>query len=113
MRRVFVTQEFSELRYVQSLLGEQHIDFVTKNEHLMGTGSAAGEVPPFFCPMEIWIADDQKEEEIAAMIQRSLKAPRLVQASWRCQTCGEEMEGQFSACWKCAAPDLSSAMHAD
>jgi hypothetical protein len=26
--------------------------------------------------------------------------------AWRCPACGESIEGQFAACWRCAASDL-------
>jgi len=31
------------------------------------------------------------------------EVPKVVVSHWKCSKCGEELEGQFTSCWKCGA----------
>ena len=108
MQRIYATNDFSELRYLQSLLEAKEIEYITKNEHLMGLGAAAGEVPPMYCPMEVWVLDPKQVPLAEKLAQRANAKPSLVFDSWQCNKCGERLEGQFTACWKCSTSRYSS-----
>lgn len=102
MYKIHATNDFSELRYLQSLLDAKHIEYLTKDEHLMGLGAAAGEVPPHRCPMEVYIVRVDQLELAKKLVRRATAKVSIVLESWTCGHCGEELEGQFSACWKCS-----------
>ena len=47
-----------------------------------------------------YIIDEAKELQREA--EQAVTATKY-QVSWRCSSCGEQHEGQFSSCWKCGA----------
>ena len=71
-------------------------------------GAALGEVPPIAAWTEVWIADDTRLAEAAALAQASMTDRPDGAASWTCAACGETMEAQFSACWQCSAPSAEA-----
>jgi len=48
------------------------------------------------------IVNRKKLEEIDRE-EKSKKAPKPHGAPWKCPKCGEMLESQFGACWKCGA----------
>jgi len=84
--------------HVSSLLRQQGISCHLRNENLVG---ALGELPPTECWPEVWIADDGDQERAQEIINAAL-APLASQPGWHCR-CGEDLEGQFSHCWRCGA----------
>lgn len=109
MHKIHATNDFSELRYLQSLLDSKDIEYLTKDEHLMGLGAAAGEVPPHRCPMEVYVVDAEQLPLAKKLVRRATAKVSIVLESWTCSSCGEELEGQFSACWKCSSARYHSA----
>lgn len=61
---------------------------------------AIGEVPWLECAPQLWIANALDEPRALQLLQE-LHAP-LAAPPWRC-ACGETIEAQFGACWKCGA----------
>lgn len=61
---------------------------------------ALGEIPFLECAPQLWL-EDALDEPRAREILRSLEAP-LAEPPWRCG-CGETIEPQFGACWRCGA----------
>ena len=63
--------------------------------------AAAGELPVDVC--SVWITDDAQfaraDELLRAFLTGSL-ARRFSGEAWTC-ACGEKLEGQFTACWRC------------
>lgn len=65
--------------------------------------SAAGEVPFTSVFPELWVidkADAPRAMEIIAAYVDTYPEPGAHNA-WKCQNCGEEVEGIFSECWNC------------
>jgi hypothetical protein len=62
---------------------------------------AIGEVPWLECAPQLWIAD-ALDAPRALMLLAELEAPPAA-PPWRC-LCGETIEAQFGACWRCGAP---------
>ena len=95
MKRVFTSHDSAEVGLLKSLLEEAGIECFTRNETQAYVGAA-------FSP-ELWIV---REEDLPAAekICREWRQPTADQSRWKCETCGEELEGQFAACWKCGAP---------
>ncbi|CAM2006611.1 putative signal transducing protein [Acanthopleuribacter pedis] len=109
MHRIHATNDFSELRYLQSLLEAKDIEYFTKDEHLMGLGTAAGEVPPYKCPMEIYVVEKDQVNLAKQLVRRATGKVSIILESWTCSSCGEQLEGQFNACWQCANARYPSA----
>jgi hypothetical protein len=51
---------------------------------------------------EVWIADDQQRQQAEAIVREFVSGAREPAGQqWRCPKCGEMIEPQFTACWKC------------
>jgi hypothetical protein len=65
--------------------------------------SAAGALPPTECWPAIELLDDEKEAEARELLQQFNRGPAEAAEgrTWKCPTCGEELEMQFTECWRC------------
>jgi len=97
MRRVFSSFDIVAVHHARNLLEAEGIGAVVRNERL---ASAMGELPPAECQAEVWVLD----EADAARAERLLREGRpAAGAAWVCPACGEQLEPQFTQCWRCAA----------
>jgi hypothetical protein len=63
--------------------------------------SALGEIPFLECLPELWVLDDEMFPR-ARMLLKGWTDPGAGNSKeWICAGCGESLEGQFDACWKC------------
>jgi len=99
MKKVYSAENLVMAGHVRSLLQQAGIDCEIRNQNLAG---AVGELPPFECWPEVWIYDDGDYDKAMEVIRQAL-AGKNVGPSWRCVTCGEVIEGQFSQCWRCGS----------
>lgn len=97
MRRVFSSFDLSAAHHARNLLHAEGIHAVLKNEIL---SSGAGELPPTECQIEVWVLDDADACRAESILRDSARA-RPAAAPWRCTDCGEALEPQFTACWRC------------
>jgi hypothetical protein len=97
MKRVYSTFNLQAAHHSRNLLEAEGIRAVVRNEIL---SSAMGELPPAECQVEVWVlreADAERAGEI-------LRNPRWRgESAWKCASCGETSEGQFTQCWRCGA----------
>lgn len=87
--------------HLRQVLEDHGIRCLIKNEYLAG---GLGELPFNECWPELWVLDEADHRyagEIAAGILESREPGR---EPWRCPDCGEELEGQFTDCWRCGDP---------
>lgn len=98
MKRVYTTKDPLMIGHLRNVLATFDIKCITKNYEL---SSAAGELPPIECWPELWVVDDHRHAEAEAILKKTLAPLKSVKKSWECAGCGEEIEGQFSECWKC------------
>ena len=68
-----------------------------RNEELF---AAMGEIPFLELRPELWVLDDDVLPRARLLLEGWLQPPQA-SPSWTCQGCGEVLEGQFDACWKC------------
>lgn len=101
MKRVFRHESIAEIALVRGVLEHHGIACIVKNEQLAG---ALGEIPFLECQPEVCVLDDDDVERAEALIARHF-APADAHTAWVCAHCGETNEGQFGACWRCAALD--------
>ena len=66
-------------------------------------GAARGDLPATECWSELWVVNDKDVERALEVIHEILEPGDQPAPSWKCRACGEEIEGQFEACWKCGS----------
>jgi hypothetical protein len=99
MTKVFVAQHPTEAHFLKGVLANSGIPSEVRREALFG---ARGEVPLWECLPEIWVEnDDQADEAREILKSQSAESEEAKGQSWVCPNCGETVEPQFTACWKC------------
>ena len=97
MEKVYSSDNLIMAGHVKSLLENEGINCIIKNQNLAG---AIGELPPVECWPEVWITNDE-DYDLAMKIVATVITNDLSSANdWQFE-CGEMIEGQFTACWKC------------
>ena len=98
MRKVYGSQLIPMVGHLKNVLESHGIHCVVKNALL---GGALGEAPPVECWPQLWVIEDNKYDEAAASVSAaSLENAVEPAGRWLC-ACGEELEGQFTDCWRC------------
>jgi hypothetical protein len=98
MKKVYSAKDPLMVGHLKNVLSTFEIHCVTRNLDL---SSAAGELPPIDCWPELWVVNDEDLAEAKAILKKTLAPLESVKKPWRCRDCGENIEGQFSECWKC------------
>lgn len=104
MLQVYVAQNPTEAHLVKGLLETHDIECCVKGETLY---SIRGEVPiTTETAPSVWIYDAQeiyRAKSIIEEYENSIRQGKTTRNNWLCKSCGEELEGQFTHCWKCGA----------
>ena len=97
MKLVYSHPNFPQVALVRSLLENERIPAVTRNEHL---ASLAGGLPALDTWPELWVADEDflLAQSIVSHFQESTQTP---QEEWTCPRCGATNEGNMALCWNC------------
>lgn len=104
MTKVFVAQHPTEAHLVKGMLETNGIPALVRGESLFG---ARGEAPvtPDTLP-SVWVSDDNDAPAALAILAQY--GPEATAANlgrpWSCPSCREQIEAQFSECWKCGTP---------
>ncbi len=104
MRQVFVAQHPTEAHFVKGLLEAEGIAADVRGELLWGM---RGEAPTPESLPSVWVREETQLDRALAVIRTYQHADSPVQIqgqAWRCPRCGEQLAGQFTACWNCGAP---------
>lgn len=99
MKLVHTAKHAAEAHLVRGFLESQGIEAVVRGEYLT---SGWGELPVDLCA--VWIADDAQfahANELLIAFFKGTFARQFSGQRWTCPECGEQLEGQFTACWKC------------
>jgi hypothetical protein len=96
----FNLSEHSQAGLLRELLEREGISCLVRNEQLF---SAMGEIPFLECWPELWVVDDEVYPRAKLLLDSWLNTAGEELAAWACPACGELLEGQFGACWKCGA----------
>ena len=86
-----------EIHHLRNLLEAEGIRCWIKNELL---ARLAGEVPFTECAMELHLLREEDRAR-AEEVLRGWRHGRPLGPAWNCPGCGERLEAQFSACWRC------------
>ncbi|MDN5869235.1 MAG: DUF2007 domain-containing protein [Nitrococcus sp.] len=100
MKRVYTSSDLLIVGHLAEVLKRRNINRLVRNLYLTG---GAGELPPTAIWPELWV-DDEDYELARRLIDEVLGNNAATPPAWVCSGCGERIEGQFAACWKCAAP---------
>lgn len=96
MKRVFSSHDRLAVHHARNLLEAHGIQAVVKNDVL---ASAMGELPPAECQAELWVRTELDAERAQAILDlKQHSGP-----AWRCASCAETCEAQFTQCWRCGA----------
>jgi hypothetical protein len=98
MKKVYSAKDPLMVGHLRNVLVLHGIECVTRKLDLT---TAAGELPPVECWPELWIIDDERLSEAQVILKKTLAPVEAVRKLWECSACGEQIEGQFSECWKC------------
>jgi hypothetical protein len=105
MIQVYSAEHPTEAHYVKGLLESQGITCDMRGETLFG---ARGELPiTTETAPSIWIVDDSKFKEAREVIKEYENLENIEtydNSKWKCDSCGEESEAQFTECWNCLNP---------
>ena len=97
MTRVFTARHPADAHLMKGILESKGISSEVRGEQLFG---ARGEIPVWDALPEIWVNDDQADEARHVIQEQSMREPPAID-NWQCPKCGESIEAQFTACWRC------------
>lgn len=97
MIKVYSAENSMDVGLIRGILEEDGINCLVKNQNLSG---AMGEIPPLECWPELWITNDYDLIRAQNIVKSALLPTINNTVPWHC-ACGEKIEGQFTACWKC------------
>ncbi|MBS1216031.1 MAG: hypothetical protein H6R20_1005 [Proteobacteria bacterium] len=100
MKTVFSSLDALEVHHLRNLLEADGIRTVLKNELL---SRLAGEIPFTEVSMEIVVLRDEESERAATLLASYRASRPAAGPQWRCVACGEAIDPQFTACWRCGA----------
>jgi len=100
MKLLYSSLKLLELHHLKNLLEAEGIRCLIRNELL---SRLAGEIPFIECAPQLWLLDE-RDLERARRIVTDLGRQAEIAPPWKCPDCGEALEGQFSACWRCGNP---------
>lgn len=99
MRKVYTSIDPVGLAHVRAALENAGIPARVLNEAI--AMSAGGTAPDRAHP-EIWVENDDDEARARSIIARYEAGELAAQRpAWKCPSCGETIEGQFTECWNC------------
>lgn len=98
MKKIYTSPDRLMVFHFKNILESYNIDCFVKNELLAG---AAGELPPNECWPELWLKYDNKYDKAIEILSNHWETEPVTSPNWTCTGCGEELEGQFTACWHC------------
>ena len=100
MRKVYTSHNIAIVGHVRQVLENQAIRCVVRNDFLLG---GAGELPVNETWPEVWVVDDRDFDRALSLVDAIVATGNDPEPPWRCTSCGERIEGQFTDCWRCGA----------
>jgi len=97
MKKVTSADSVITINHYKNVLESEGIPAMIRNEHL---GGIVGEMPFTEVWPQLWVKNDLDHDRALQLIDDAI-AEESPTAAWTCGKCGEQNEGQFSACWNC------------
>lgn len=101
MKLLHTARHATEAHLIRGYLESQGIAALVRGEFLSG---GIGELPADVC--QVWVAIDHDAERAQGLLRQFLngEASRThAHKRWHCRQCNEDIEGQFTNCWRCGA----------
>ena len=111
MKQVCVAEDLVEAQSIKDLLEAVGIESVVQGEYLSSAWGAAPTIPSAY--PSIWVVRDvDLEQAIHCVEDFRQNPPAPAMTPWKCERCGEVIDGQFEECWKCSADQDTDAVAA-
>jgi len=101
MKRIYGARDSTEAEFVKGLLEEEDIPAIVQGSALE---AARGDIPFTDSSLpSVWVNEEDLERALPIIeeFRRGGPAGASPQEAWTCPKCGEQLEGQFTSCWKC------------
>jgi len=98
VKLVYLARNPLDAQVVRGALESRGIETQVRGESLWGVRGGlpvSADTAP-----SVWVSDADEEAALKLIARRRL--PLAALAPWVCSRCGEEIEGQFDSCWRCA-----------
>ena len=95
MKTVYSAPNISLVSIFQNILEGGGIRCWLKNQFL---SAGVGDLPPIECWPQLCV-EDADYPEAKRIVEEALLGKDI--PSWKCEACNEDIEGQFTECWKC------------
>ncbi len=106
MKTIFSSLNLVEVHHLKNLLQSAGIRCRIRNEDLV---RLAGEVPFPECALQLVVEREEDHPAAEKLLAEFLRPQSRPVKPWRCPDCGETIEGQFTACWKCGSARTAAA----
>ena len=100
MRKIYSSHDSVIVGHTRQVLENHAIRCIVRNDFLLG---GAGELPVNETWPELWVVDDGDFDRARDLIAAIVETAEASDTPWRCPSCAERMEGQFTDCWACGA----------
>jgi len=87
-----------EVESLKEMLEQEGLLCTIKNQQ---GSSLAGEVPFAEVFPELWVVNDEDFPKAQEFLESWREAQPAETTAWTCPNCGETLEKDFTACWKC------------
>ena len=99
MKLVHTAFDVPNAQMIKQLLESNGIEAVVQGASITAIAANTPTVYP-----TVWVANDgdvSRACEILDEYAKQSRAPAVQRETWTCRSCGEEIENQFSECWRC------------
>ncbi len=97
MKRVYRAASLLQVAHARNVLIAAGIEAELRNQYLAG---ALGDLPMLETWPQLWVDDSLESAALRALESAASVPPG---APWVCGHCGEQLEPQFTTCWRCGA----------
>lgn len=98
MIKVYVSHDRFFVESLTANFRGEGIEHLVKDE----SSSSLGEVPPIVSRQHVWVINEDDVDKAKSMVlELEARASDSSQGPWVCGGCTEQLEGQFTTCWKC------------
>ena len=108
LKKIYEADGAGDAHVLRGLLGVEGIDAVIRGDDMVPL--QGGSLAFVDITTSVWVLDDDagryaRAVEIADEYAARRQEPAETEggAVWRCRSCGETIEEQFTACWSCGA----------
>lgn len=95
--QIYTASDPANAHIVRDYLAGHGIEAHIRGQFLWG---GMGELPANAYPT-LWVTDPDQVDPARALIRRFEADDTATRQAWRCGGCGEQLAGQFDACWRC------------